>query len=170
MPRPVLDESAIHPAVRHQVATLHHDLLAEVQAAVKKAVVAAKRHMIRIPLYEGSIPHAVNVKFKAAKIRLLPASKGTGIIAGGAVRVILENAGVRDVLSKRFGTGNKLVNAQATMKALGMLRGAPGMTEEASAPLKETEAAIEDSDALTQERDRTIAVQEVDRKDVIEEA
>src|SRR3989339_2217939 len=75
---------------------------AEVQAAVKKAVVAAKRHMIRIPLYEGSIPHAVNVKFKAAKIRLLPASKGTGIIAGGAVRVIMEQVGVQDVLSKRF--------------------------------------------------------------------
>ncbi|MDD5026333.1 MAG: 30S ribosomal protein S5 [Candidatus Peribacteraceae bacterium] len=143
---------------------------AEVQVAVKKAVSSARRAMMHIPIVNGTIPHTVNVKFKAARIRLLPAHEGTGIIAGGAVRVILENAGVRDVLSKRYGTGNKLVNAQATMKALGMLRGAPGMTEEASAPLKETEAAIEDSDALTQERDRTIAVQEVDRKDVIEEA
>lgn len=94
----------------------------EVQVAVQKASKAAKRHMIRIPLVKGTIPHPVEVKFKAAKIRLLPAVGGTGIIAGGALRVILEHAGVRDVLSKRFGTGNKIVNAQATFKALKKLR------------------------------------------------
>lgn len=95
---------------------------AEVQAAVKKAAVAAKRAMIRIPLVKGTIPHQVELKFKAARVRLIPAVDGTGIIAGGALRVILDHAGVKNVLSKRYGTRNKLVNAQATMKALEMLR------------------------------------------------
>ncbi len=95
----------------------------EVQAAVQKATKSAKRAMIRVPLREGTIPHAVDHKFKAAKIRLMPASDGTGIIAGGALRVILEHAGVRNVLSKRFGTSNKLVNAQCVMEALQKLHG-----------------------------------------------
>ncbi len=94
----------------------------EVQAAVKKAISAAKRAMIRIPLKNGSIPHAVEMKFKAARILIMPARQGTGVIAGGALRVILDHAGVKDCLSKRFGSRNKLVNAQATMIALGMLK------------------------------------------------
>ena len=94
----------------------------EVRSAVDKAGKDAKRHMIRVPLVRGTIPHEVNVKFKAARIRLLPAAPGTGIIAGGAARVILDHAGVENVLGKRFGTNNKLVNAQAVMKALTCLR------------------------------------------------
>ncbi len=106
---------------------------AEVQAAVKKAVSAAKRAMIRIPLLEGTIPHQVDTKFKAARVRIMPAKPGTGIIAGGALRVILDHAGVKNVLSKRFGTRNKLVNAQATMQALKMLRAVPGSMVDAPA-------------------------------------
>ncbi len=98
----------------------------EVQAAVRKAALCAKRHMIRIPIVKGTIPHAVELKFKAAKIRLLPACEGTGIIAGGALRVILDQAGVKNVLSKRFGARNKLVNAQAAMLALKALRPVAG--------------------------------------------
>ena len=94
----------------------------EVRSAVAKAGKDAKRHMIRVPIVRGTIPHEVNVKFKAARIRLLPASAGTGIIAGGAARIILDHAGVENVLGKRFGTNNKLVNAQAVMKALTLLR------------------------------------------------
>lgn len=94
----------------------------EVQVAVQKATKDAKRKMINVPLKKGSIPHDVDVKFKAARLRLMPASEGTGIIAGGALRVILDHAGVRNVLAKRFGTGNKLVNAQATMKGLALLK------------------------------------------------
>ncbi len=94
----------------------------EVQVAVNKAIKQAKRAMIRVPLIKGTIPHNVDIKFKAAKLRLIPASEGTGIIAGGALRVILDHAGVKDVLAKRFGTGNTLVNAQATFKALARLK------------------------------------------------
>ena len=96
---------------------------AEVQFAVRKATAAAKRAMIRVPLIKGTIPHAVEIKFKAARLRILPAKPGTGIIAGGALRVILDQAGVKDVLSKRYGTRNKLVNAQTSIMALQMLRG-----------------------------------------------
>jgi small subunit ribosomal protein S5 len=141
---------------------------AEVQAAVKKATVDAKRHMVRIPLREGTIPHQVDVKFKAAKIRLLPACKGTGLIAGGAVRVILEQAGVQDVLSKRFGSSNKLVNAQAVMKALGRLKWKGGMPQEdmpEKKPLKETEGVRQDAAALEGER---LGVTEIAKKDVIQ--
>ena len=94
----------------------------EVQGAIQKAVADAKRHMIKVPLVEGTIPHEVNCKFKAAQIRLLPASQGTGIIAGGALRPILELAGVKNVLSKRYGTSNIVVNAQAALEALKKLR------------------------------------------------
>lgn len=96
----------------------------EVQAAVQKAAKVAKRSMVKVPLHNGTIPHEIDHKFKAARIRLIPASEGTGIIAGGALRVVLEHAGVQNVLSKRYGTNNKLVNAQAVMEALQELRGA----------------------------------------------
>jgi small subunit ribosomal protein S5 len=139
---------------------------AEVQAAVRKAAVAAKRHMIRIPLVDGTIPHQVDTKFKAAKIRLLPACKGTGVIAGGALRVILEQAGVQDVLSKRYGSSNKLVNAQAVMRALKLLKwkGEIPADEVEEKKLKETEGVREDARALEEERAGVIT--EVGREDV----
>lgn len=112
----------------------------EVQAAVQKAVKDAHRSMIRIPITKGTIPHEVDVKFKAAKLRFLPASEGTGIIAGGALRVILDHAGVRNVLAKRFGTGNKLVNAQATLLALSTLSGVAVAEAEAETQKSETDA------------------------------
>ena len=129
----------------------------EVQIAVQKASKAAKRHMIRVPIVKGTIPHAVDVKFKAAKIRLMPAVAGTGIIAGGALRVILEHAGVRDVLSKRFGTGNKIVNAQATFKALKSLRIPKG-------GFPEDKPAAVASDMILPP-DKTVEVKTMSRKD-----
>ncbi len=97
----------------------------EVMGAVQKAVERAKKSMITVPIIDGSIPHAIDIKYKAAKLRFLPAREGTGVIAGGSPRIILEHAGYKNVLSKRFGTNNKLVNAQAVMKALQMLRVRP---------------------------------------------
>lgn len=94
----------------------------EVQAAVQKATKHARRAMMTVPLVGGTIPHETEVKFKAAKLRLLPAAPGTGMIVGGSPRIILEHAGVKDILSKRYGTTNALVNAQALMKALKTLR------------------------------------------------
>ena len=125
----------------------------EVQVAVNKAIKAAKRDMVRVPLLKGTIPHGVDVKFKAARLRLMPASEGTGIIAGGALRVILDHAGVRNILAKRFGSGNKLVNAQATMKALARIK-----------PLK---AGMVEAEVVPGEREK-MQVKEVSRDQVVE--
>lgn len=90
----------------------------EVVGAIKKAIHQAKKNLIHVPLKNGTIPHEVNVKFKSAKLIMLPASPGTGIIAGGAVRKIAELAGIKNMLSKIFGARNRITNAYATLQAL----------------------------------------------------
>jgi small subunit ribosomal protein S5 len=114
----------------------------EVQIAVQKAVKDARRRMVVVPIAKGTIPHEVNMKFKAACIRMLPASEGTGIIAGGALRVILEAAGVHNVLTKRFGTRNTLVNAQTTIRALQTLRPARVVEPAQQAPVEEASSGL----------------------------
>jgi small subunit ribosomal protein S5 len=94
----------------------------EVRSAVDKAVSQARKTMLKVPLVGGTIPHEIDYKFKAARVRLVPASPGTGLIVGGAMRAVLEAAGVKDILGKRFGTRNPVVNAQAAMRALKRLR------------------------------------------------
>ena len=95
----------------------------EVAAAIQKAIANAKRELIVVPLTKiDSIPHEVKLKFKAARLMIMPAFEGTGIIAGGAVRKIAELAGVKNMYGKSFGTTNKLVSAQATIKALEELK------------------------------------------------
>lgn len=94
----------------------------EVSGAIQKAVSKAKRNLIRVPIINETIPHDITIKHKGSRIILLPASEGTGIIAGGAVRKVVELVGIKNILSKSFGTNNRLVNTQATYKALGLLR------------------------------------------------
>ncbi len=91
----------------------------DVQFAVNKAVNNAKKHMITIPLVRDTIPHRVEAKFKAAKIMLKPAPRGSGIIAGSVVRNVLELAGVPNASAKMLGkTNNKIVNVKAVFEAL----------------------------------------------------
>lgn len=94
----------------------------EVQSAVKKATAYAKKHLIQVPLKGKSIPHQVLVKLGAAKVLLKPAPEGTGVIAGGAVRIVVEAAGIHDIVSKILGTKNQASNVYATMEALGRLK------------------------------------------------
>ena len=94
----------------------------DVANAVNKAVIQAKKNVITIPIVDGTIPHAVAQKLGAARIILKPAPKGTGIKAGGAVRVVLELGGVPNVTAKILGSKNKLNNAKATLAALSRLR------------------------------------------------
>lgn len=95
---------------------------ADVQSAVRKATTYAKRHMIFVPLKEGrTILHQIDIKLGAAKLLLKPAPKGTGVIAGGPVRVVVEAAGIHDVVSKILGTNNKASNVYATLQALRQL-------------------------------------------------
>lgn len=95
---------------------------AEVQVAVRKATSYAKRHMIVVPLKGTTIPHTIVIKKGAAEVLLKPARIGTGVIAGGAVRVVVEAAGIRDVVSKIIGTSNKASNVYATLEALASLK------------------------------------------------
>lgn len=90
--------------------------------AIRKGVEAAKRNMIEVPLVGMTIPHSVVCSEGAAEVLLRPASPGTGVVAGGSVRAILESAGVRDVLAKSLGSSNPINTAWATMKALQMLK------------------------------------------------
>lgn len=95
----------------------------DVQSSVAKASLYAKKHLIDIPLFEGrTIPHPILVKRGAAKVLLKPAPGGTGVIAGGAVRVVVEAAGIRDIVSKTLGTNNKASNVYATLEALRQLK------------------------------------------------
>jgi small subunit ribosomal protein S5 len=94
----------------------------EVPEAIRKAVERARMSLLRVPLIEGTLPHEIIGRFGAAKVLLRPASSGTGVIAGGPVRAVLESAGVKDVLTKTLGTNNPNNVVRATMTALEELR------------------------------------------------
>lgn len=95
----------------------------DVRNAIRKSIEAAKRRMIVVPLSGTTIPYSVTEKFSAAKILLKPAPPGSGIIAGGPMRVVLEAAGIRDAVGKILGTKNKISNVYATLKALEQISG-----------------------------------------------
>lgn len=95
---------------------------ADVSSAINKAVIEAKKHLIKVPIVNDTIPHEVWVDFSGAKVFLKPARLGTGVIAGGAVRAVMDSAGVKNILSKMYGSNNKLNNVVATLMALKKLR------------------------------------------------
>jgi len=94
----------------------------EIPEAIRKAGVVARKGLITVPLKNDTIPYAVTTKFGAAKVFLKPAAPGTGVIAGGGVRAVLQVAGVKNVLSKSLGSSNSINVVQATMRALSQLK------------------------------------------------
>ena len=94
----------------------------EVTAAIAKGVEAAKKNLIRVPVYNGTIPHEQSAKFGGSRIFLKPASEGTGVKAGGAMRAVLESAGIKDVLAKSKGSSNPHNLVKATIEALSEMR------------------------------------------------
>lgn len=96
----------------------------EVQGAIAKAVDDAKKNLIKVPIIHGTIPHAQYGKYSGARIYIKPASNGTGVIAGGAMRAVLESVGITDVLAKSRGSSNPHNVVKATIDALSQLRDA----------------------------------------------
>ena len=96
----------------------------EVPEAIRKGVEDAKKNIIRIPMVGTTIPHEVNHQFSASRIMLKPASQGTGVIAGGSVRAVVEAAGIRDILAKVYGSTNPVNVTRATIQALASLHSA----------------------------------------------
>jgi small subunit ribosomal protein S5 len=94
----------------------------EVVGAIRKAVAEAKKSLVQVALFKTTIPHPIEAVSGASKVVLRPASEGTGVIAGGAVRIVLELAGIKNVLSKAIGSRSSLNVARAAIKALGELR------------------------------------------------
>lgn len=97
----------------------------EVVTAITKAVAQAKKKMVQVNLSDNTIPHEVEEVFCGARVFLKPASEGTGVIAGGAVRAVVEVAGVKDILTKMIGSSNKVNNVYATFEALKNLKSRP---------------------------------------------
>ena len=96
----------------------------EVTAAIAKGVEAAKKNLVRVPVLKGTVPHEATAKFGGARVLIMPASAGTGVVAGGAMRAVLESVGVTDVLAKSKGSSNPHNLVKATIVALSQMRDA----------------------------------------------
>jgi len=101
----------------------------EVPEAIRKATDQAKKSMIKVPLLDGTLPYQVMGRFGAGRVMMIPASKGTGIIAGGPVRAVMEAAGVHDILTKAIGTNNPHNVLRAAVAGLASLRSADQVSE-----------------------------------------
>ncbi len=112
----------------------------EVMTSIAKAVSKAKKNMVTVSLKGHTIAHEVNVHFAGAHVMLKPASEGTGVIAGGAVRNVVEAVGIRDLLSKSLGSSNKVNTAYATVLALTQLQAPRARTETKPAPKPKAKA------------------------------
>lgn len=107
----------------------------EVVEAIRKGTENARKNMVSIPLENGTIPHAILAKYSAAKVMLKPAAPGTGIIAGGTVRAVLEPAGIKNILAKSLGTSNPHNIVKATMKGLMELRDIKAVSKTRNLPV-----------------------------------
>ena len=94
----------------------------DVSEAIKKAVASARKKLIKVNMTKGTIPHKVFAKFKASQVMLKPAPPGTGVIAGGSVRSVIEAAGITNIVSKMLGSSNKINNVKAAIVALSSLK------------------------------------------------
>ena len=108
----------------------------DVSSAIAKAVEDAKKNLVRIPILNGTLPHEQKGKFGGAKVFIKPASNGTGVIAGGAVRAVLESVGIHDVLSKSQGSSNPHNVVKASFDALLQLRSAAAIAKQRGVSLE----------------------------------
>lgn len=121
----------------------------EVVGAVQKATRQAKQSLITVPLFQETIPHDITLKYKSARLMLIPAGSGTGIIAGSVVRKILALAGYKNILSKIFGSSSKLLNAQATFLALKSLKERKEIKKSDATPIQQKPVAEREREEKT---------------------
>ena len=112
----------------------------EVPEAIRKGSAAARKSLIRVPMNKSTIAHPLVARFGAAKIMMKPASAGTGVIAGGGVRAVMEAAGIKDVLTKSLGSSNQLNVVRATMQGLSELRDPAQVTARRKAAVVKAQA------------------------------
>jgi len=124
----------------------------EISDAVRKASEAAKRDMIRVPLIGGTIPYQVIGRFGAARVLLKPAAPGTGVIAGGGVRAVLEVAGIKDILTKSLGSNNPHNMVKATMEGLKSLKSAREVARRRGMSIKELFGIKESGEKKAEEK------------------
>ncbi len=115
----------------------------EVAGAISKAVAQAKKNLIVVPMAGQTIPHRIAVKFKSARILLMPAIPGTGLKAGGSVRKVIELSGIKDIMGKCIGSPNRLNNSQAAIEALKLLKPIPWLKNASVEAVKSKEEAPE---------------------------
>jgi small subunit ribosomal protein S5 len=114
-----------------------------VPEAINKAGAIARKNLLKVPLAGTTIPYEIRVKFGAAKVLLKPAAPGTGIIAGGSIRAVVEAAGIKDILTKSLGSPNRINTAKATMLALSQLKEpGEGLARRKTAPRVEEEEEL----------------------------
>ena len=101
----------------------------EVTAAIAKGVEAAKKNLVKVPVVKGTVPHEASAHFDGAEVLIMPASAGTGVVAGGAMRAVLDSVGVKDVLAKSKGSSNPHNLVKATINALASMRDAKMVAE-----------------------------------------
>lgn len=130
----------------------------EVANSIQKAIAKAKKNIFEIPIYKGTIPHGVKSKFKSSIVIILPACEGTGLIAGGAMRKVVELAGIRNILSKSLGSSNRINNAKAAITGLKELRRLPNRItdfETKSVPPKNEKKIISNDESQNGKKEMT---------------
>lgn len=143
---------------------------ADVTAAVTKATEVAKKHMVSVSLYKGTLPHEAEAKVSGAHILIKPASAGTGLIAGGVVRTVLEVAGVHNALSKSLGSSNKTNIAYATIEALQSVEPAknwimqPGKSKAKAAPKAISKSEASETKPATEQTEKPKATKKATAK------
>jgi small subunit ribosomal protein S5 len=122
----------------------------EVPEAIRKGVEDAKKNLIKVPLVGTTVPHEVRQQYGASVVLLKPASQGTGVIAGGSVRAVVEAAGIRDVLSKSLGSNNPVNVVRATLEALRNMRSAEELSQQRGKQVRSVISGQPKSDAPTE--------------------